>query len=140
MLTIESKQDFVIAVFRAIGDVQVAQLIADIAEHIGRDGGIRIERGGHGYPYEVEYPRPVERARERAVRRQLKELAAQRDATTSDADRRGICRQIAELAGAIAIVRVNVDSDTLFQETRQKLVEGVSVARGLADGEMFAVW
>jgi len=130
-------QDLVITIVRATGDVQAAELIAGIMEHLGRDGVIRIERSGKGYPYEVDLPEPVEKRRGRKARRHLRELVAQRDATTSEADWRRIHSHIAELCGGIAIVRVNVDSDALFQEKKRSLEKGVQIARRLADGKLF---
>ena len=54
--TIRSKRDIVAYLRSVLNDVQMASLIGDVMEQTGLDGRIDVKEGGHGQPYEVEWP------------------------------------------------------------------------------------
>ena len=87
---IRSKKDLIAFLQQETGDRDLALLLADVAESIGRDGYIDVRQGGSGDRYAVEYKeRPAELDR-------LKEALT----TAISNDERGrLERQIAWLGG-----------------------------------------
>lgn len=87
---IRSKKDLIAFLQQEIGDRDLALLLADAAEAIGRDGYIDVRQGGSGNRYAVEYKeRPAELGR-------LKEALK---SVTSNDERDRLERQIAWLGG-----------------------------------------
>lgn len=87
---IRSKKDLIAFLQQETGDQQLALLLADVAERIGKDGCIDVRRGGSGSPYADEY---AERVGE------LDRLKEALKGATSDGERDRLQRQIAWLAG-----------------------------------------
>jgi hypothetical protein len=87
---IRSKKDLIAFLQQETGDQELALLLADVAERIGKDGCIDVRQGGSGNPYAVEY---AERVGE------LDRLKEALKGATSDDERDRLERQIAWLAG-----------------------------------------
>jgi len=87
---IRSKKDLIAFFQRETRDQQLALLLADVAERIGRDGCVDVRQGGSGSPYADEY---AERVGE------IDRLKEALKGTTSDGERDRLEGQIAWLAG-----------------------------------------
>ena len=75
---IRSKKDAIAFFQQETGDQELALLLIDVAERIGRDGCIDVRQGGSGNPYAVEYEHRSEEECA-ADRRSSREIKAEID-------------------------------------------------------------
>ena len=126
---IRSRKDVIAFLRQETGNQELALLLTDVAERIGRDGCIDVRQGGSGNPYAVEYE---ERTEEEcaADRRSPWEIKAEIDRlkealkrATSDGECDRLERQIALLAGAIGTIWVNVTPSANYERQRSLIIE-----------------
>lgn len=114
---------FVLATTR---DKELTQCLVDVIDQVGRDGYIAVERGGNGNPYEAEYqaqpevPDPRKPSEIQAEYERLRQALASADCNT---ERDRIERRIAELAGGICTIRINVKSYDKFSRQKALIID-----------------
>ena len=120
---IRSKKDLVLFLKNTIGDEGVSSLMVDVLDQIGRDGFIEIKQGGKGNPYEVEYRETTQfnNISTKDILARLKELKEKLTHTDSELESERLQKKIAELAGGIAVIHINVDSQEEFDKRNQLL-------------------
>lgn len=97
----------------ATGDEELSKLLTEVADRIGRDGYLAVERGGTGDPYSMEYmpcPEVDSRPSEVEVNAMIAEcngLRQQIAAASSASERDQLERKLAMLAGEVCILFVN---------------------------------
>ena len=130
---LRSKREFVAYVHSVVGDQQLAELLGEVVERIGRDGYIDVQQGGKGNPYHVEYQTDPSMAQvpTRDINRRIEELKKTLRQTASEGEQAQLRRSIAELAGGMAVIWINVPSAE-FEQKRQRLMHGYSSARQAA--------
>ena len=107
----------------ATKDEQLAILLTEVADHVGRYGYIEIERGGYGHPYSAEFqecpmdPRPTSE-----IEADLNALKQSLSVATTVAERDRVERQIAKLAGVICVFRISAMTTTPEAFEKQKLL------------------
>ena len=133
---IRSRKDAIAFLQRETGDQELALLLFDVAERIGRDGYIVVRQGGSGNPYAVEYEERAEEecaADQRSpgeIRAELDRLKQALRRATSDDDRDRLERQIAWLAGCICTFWVNVTPSADYERQRSLIKESFRKLKG----------
>jgi len=126
---IRSKKDAIAFFQQETGDQELALLLIDVAERIGRDGCIDVRQGGSGNPYAVEYEHRSEEERAadqrsaREIRAELDRLKEALKSATSDDERDRLERQIAWLGGAVGIFWINVTPSADYERQRRLIME-----------------
>lgn len=135
---IRSRKDAIAFLQRETGDQELALLLFDVAERIGRDGCIDVRQGGNGNPYAVEYEERAEEERA-ADKRSPWEIKAEIDRlkealkrATSDDERDRLDKQIALLAGAICTIWVNVTPSADYERQRRLIKESFGKLKSAA--------
>lgn len=126
---IRSKKEAIAFFQRETGDKELALLLADVAETIGRDGYIDVRQGGSGNPCAVEYDHRIEE-QQAADRRSSREIKAEIDGlkeslkrATSDGERDRLERQIGRLAGGTCIFWINVTTPDDYERRRKVILD-----------------
>jgi len=119
-------------------DERLAQFLVEVADKVGRDGYLAVERGGYGQPYEAEYPG---QERWRSDSRPSSEIQAEHQSlrqrislAQSDSERDQLERQLADLACAFCIIRLNVMTTDEFERQRSLIVESWKRLKEIARG------
>ena len=135
---IRSKEDLIAFFQQETGDQKLALLMADAYETMGWCIYIDVRQGGSGNPYEVEYDHRI-KEEQAADRRSAKEIRAEIDrlakalkSATSDDERDRLERQIARLAGGVAIFWINVTSSADYERQRRLIKESFRKLRELS--------
>jgi hypothetical protein len=119
---IKTKHDAVAFFQEATKDADLAALLTDVVEHIGRWGYIEVRRGGSGMPYAAEYQVcPSDDRRQADIQAELSGLHESLSTAISDDERDRIERKIAQLAGGVCTVWINTMLSVDFEE-RSRLV------------------
>lgn len=136
---IKSKKELVDFLQQEIGNEELALLLADVVERIGREGFVDVKPGGTGNPYAVEYDHRLE-AEQAADKRTFKEVAAELEAirtalkrAITDDERDRLERQRARLAGGMAILWINVKSPAEYERLRGRIKHTLRKLEGLTD-------
>ena len=104
-------------------------------EQTGLDGRIDVREGGHGQPYEVEWPGQSQRIERssNASASQIEHCQEMINHASSDAEKNQWRQQLAEAMGLIAVIWIKVNSQEEFEAKRQLVVHthqlAVQVAR-----------
>ena len=105
-------------------DEWLAQLLVEVANKVGRDGYLEVERGGNGTPYMVEYQDCPEDSRTQAeVQAEYARLKEQLSTASSPADHDLIERRIAHLVGGFCRIRINVMTSDEFGRQRDLIAK-----------------
>jgi hypothetical protein len=110
----------------ATKDEALAKFLVDVVEHVGRDGYIAVECGGNGSPYEAEYqeePEVPDPRKPSEIRAECERMRQALALAHSNSERDRIERRIAELAGGICTVRINVGSSNEFSRQKALIID-----------------
>jgi hypothetical protein len=136
---IKSKKELMDFLQQEIGNEDLALLLGDVVERIGREGFVDVKPGGTGNPYAVEYDHRLE-AEQAADKRTCKEVAAELEATraalkqaTTDDERDRLARERARLAGGVAILWINVRSSVEYERLRGRVKHTLRKLEGLTE-------
>ena len=103
----------------ATGDERLADVLSDVAEQIGCDGFIEVERGGTGRPYEVKYHEAVvQDCKTSSIQSARATIMEQISAASSESQRHHLKKQLARLAGSFCTVSINVTTSDDFIRQR----------------------
>ncbi len=135
---IRSKKDAIAFFQQETGDRELALLLIDVAERIGKLGFIDVKQGGNGNPYEVEYEHRSEEERAadprsgREIKAEIDRLKEALKSATSDDERDRLERQIARLVGGVAVFWINVTSSADYERQRRLIKESFRKLRELS--------
>lgn len=122
-----------------LGDEELALLLADVVERIGREGFVDVKPGGSGNPYAVEYDQRLE-AEQTADKRTFKEVADELETirtalkrAIADDERDQLERHRARLAGGIAILWINVKSSAEYERLRGRVKHSMRKLEALTE-------
>ncbi|MFH1265894.1 MAG: hypothetical protein ABIK89_09200 [Planctomycetota bacterium] len=135
---IRSRKDAIAFFQQETGDGELALLLVEVAERIGKLGFIDVKQGGNGNPYEVEYDHRIEEeqaADQRSsgeIRAELDRLEEALKSATSDDERDRLERQIGRLAGGVGIFWINVTPSADYERQRRLIKESFRKLRELS--------
>jgi hypothetical protein len=135
---IRSRKDAIAFFQRETGDHELALLLFDVAERIGRDGYIDVRQGGSGNPYAVEYEERAEEERAEdkrspwEIKAELDRLKEALKRATSDDERDRLERQVAWLAGGICTFWINVTPSADYERQRSLIKESFKKLKSVA--------
>ena len=116
---IRNARDLKAFLLGATHDERLAQFLAEVAEKVGRDGYLDIERGGAGKPYAAEYKwREDDSRKSSEIQAEYQSLRERLASAPSESERDQLERQLAELAGGVCTIRINVPSADEFERLR----------------------
>jgi hypothetical protein len=138
---IRSRKDAIAFLRQETGNQELALLLTDVAERIGRDGCIDVRQGGSGNPYAIEYDERAEEERA-ADRRSPWEIKAEIDRlkealkrATSDDECDLLERKIALLAGAVCTFWINVTPSADYERQKRLIKESFGKLKSAAAGQ-----
>lgn len=121
---LKSKKDVVRFFTHDTGDKPLAVFLADVVEHIGRDGYVDVDRGGSGQPYAVEYQKcPEDPRKSLEIQSEYQSLKRELAGAQNGSDRDRVERQIASFAGGLCTIRINVMTSDEFNRQRKLVID-----------------
>ena len=129
--TIATKEDLISFFEEVIGDYETSLFLADVADHIGREGYLQFQQGGQGEPFDVEYqytPKADRRSRKDVIP-ELDKLTEMIEKTISERER--LEKQRAELFGGLCTILINVESNEEFEQKGNLLERAYSAFKVL---------
>ena len=119
-----NETEFRAFVLASTKDEQIADLLVEVARHIGREGYVEIASGGIGKPYAVEYQSLPDDKRTRAeVQAEYLALKQQIAAAALESEREVLEKKLAYLCGGFCTIRINTFSPEDFEKRRALIRE-----------------
>jgi len=108
----------------ATHDERLTELLLQVADKLGRDGVIEVERGGNGKPYATEFRiRPDDSRRVTEIQAESQRLRQLLAEAQSDTERDRLDRELAALVSGFCTVRINVMTSAEFDEQHRLILE-----------------
>ena len=131
--TITTKEDLISLYKQVTGDDETSLFLADVTDHIGREGYIQVKRGGTGKPYDVEYQNisKFDNKSTKDIISEINRLSEMIGKTSSEPEREYLEKQRAELSGGLCTILINVGSMEEFEQKSQLLKRAYSTFKDL---------